>query len=56
MEEAPQPKHFRPGAGTTYQIGRMSMTFKTTAGEGWNAYTVCEAIEPPDPARAIIAT
>jgi hypothetical protein len=32
---------------TTYQLGRMSMTFKTTAGEGWNAYTVCEAIEPP---------
>ena len=47
MENAPRPKHFRPGEGTTYQLGRMSMTFKTTAGEGWNAYTVCEAIEPP---------
>ena len=51
MEDAPRPKHFRPGEGTTYQLGRMSMTFKTTAGEGWNAYTVCEAIERPDPAR-----
>ena len=47
MENAPRPKHFRPGEGTTYQLGRMSMTFKTTAGESWNAYTVCEAIEPP---------
>jgi hypothetical protein len=34
-----QPKHFPPGEG---------MTFKTTAGENWNAYTVCEAIEPPE--------
>ncbi len=25
----------------------MKMTFKTTAGQDWNAYTVCEAIEPP---------
>jgi mannose-6-phosphate isomerase-like protein (cupin superfamily) len=46
MDDAPRPKHFRPGEGTTYQLGRMSMTFKTTAGKGWNAYTVCEAIEP----------
>ena len=26
----------------------MTMTFKTTAVPGWNAYTVCEAIEPPE--------
>ena len=42
------PTHFPPGDGTTYKIGRMTMTFKTTAGENWNAYTVCEAIEPPE--------
>jgi mannose-6-phosphate isomerase-like protein (cupin superfamily) len=42
-----QPTHFQPGEGKTFKIGRMSMTFKTTAGEDWNAYTVCEAVEPP---------
>ena len=42
------PTHFPPGGGTTFKIGRMTMTFKTTAGENWNAYTVCEAIEPPE--------
>jgi mannose-6-phosphate isomerase-like protein (cupin superfamily) len=47
MESTSRPKHFRPGEGTTYKLGRMSMTFKTTATEGWNAYTLCEAIEPP---------
>ena len=24
------------------------MSFKTTASDDWNAYTVCEAIEPPE--------
>ena len=48
MHNAPKSKHFQPGEGTTHQIGRMSMTFKTTAADGWNAYTVCEAIEPPE--------
>jgi mannose-6-phosphate isomerase-like protein (cupin superfamily) len=48
MESAIQPKHFQPGEGKTFKLGRMTMTFKTTAGEGWNAYTVCEAIEPPE--------
>lgn len=24
------------------------MTFETTATQDWNAYTVCEAIEPPE--------
>jgi mannose-6-phosphate isomerase-like protein (cupin superfamily) len=45
---AMQPKHFQPGEGRTFNIGRMGMTFTTTAGENWNAYTVCEAIEPPE--------
>src|SRR5260370_19050693 len=48
MSSAMQPKHFQPGEGKTFKVGRMSMTFKTTAGENWNAYTVCEAIEPPE--------
>jgi mannose-6-phosphate isomerase-like protein (cupin superfamily) len=42
------PTHFKPGEGTTYKLGRMRMTFKTTADETWKAYTVCEAIEPPE--------
>ena len=45
---AMQPKHFLPGEGKTFKIGRMTVTFKTTAGNGWSAYTVCEAIEPPE--------
>ena len=44
MERMLRPEHFRPGEGPTYQLGRMTMTFKTTAGQGWNAYTVCDAI------------
>ena len=47
MQDTLQPRHFQPGEGKTYQVGRMTMTFKTTATAGWNAYTVCEAIEPP---------
>jgi len=43
-----QPRHFQPGEGKTFKIGRMSLTFKTTASDHWNAYTVCEAIEPPE--------
>ena len=43
-----QPTHFQPGEGKIFKIGRMSMTFKSTAGGSWNAYTVCEALEPPE--------
>ncbi len=42
------PTHFKPGEGTSYKLGRMHMTFKTTSDKNWNAYTVCEAIEPPE--------
>ena len=48
MDSTLRPGHFGPGEGATYKVGRMSMTFKTTSGDGWNAYTVCEAIEPPE--------
>jgi mannose-6-phosphate isomerase-like protein (cupin superfamily) len=48
MESTTQPKHFQPGEGKSYKVGRMTMIFKTTAAANWNAYTVCEAIEPPE--------
>jgi mannose-6-phosphate isomerase-like protein (cupin superfamily) len=48
MFEPLRPQRFPAGEGRTFKIGRMSMTFKTTAGENWNAYTVCEATEPPE--------
>ncbi len=48
MDSTQQPRHFQPGEGTSYKLGRMTMTFKTTAAADWNAYTVCEAIEPPE--------
>ncbi len=48
MDQVTQRRHFQPGEGKTFKLGRMTMTFKTTAAEGWNAYTVCEAIEPPE--------
>jgi len=48
MKSAIQPRHFLPGEGQSFKVGRMTMTFKTTAAADWNAYTVCEAIEPPE--------
>ena len=48
MSNAVAPMHFQPGEGRTFKIGRMTMTFKTSAGPNWNAYTVCEAMEPPE--------
>jgi len=48
MESTLQPRHFQSGEGTSYKLGRMTMTFKTTADQDWNAYTLCEAVEPPE--------
>jgi hypothetical protein len=31
MFDATQPTRFQPGEGKTFKVGRMSMTFKTTA-------------------------
>src|SRR5712691_7731010 len=42
-----QPKHFASGEGKTYRLGKISLTFKTTAGDNAGAYTLCEALEPP---------
>jgi len=49
MESTTQAKHFQPGEGKNHKMGRMTMTFKTTASQDWNAYTVCDAIEPAEP-------
>lgn len=48
MNNVIQPRHFQPGEGKTFQLGRMTMTFTTTSENGWSAYTVCEAVEPPE--------
>ncbi len=48
MSTAAQAKHFRPGEGRTYQLGRITLTFKTTGEDNAGAYTLCEAIEPPE--------
>ncbi len=47
MTIASQPRHFSPGEGKTFKLGRMTLTFKTTAADNDGAYTLCEAIEPP---------
>ena len=39
--------HFRTGEGKTFQLGRIALTFKTSAADTGGAYTLCEAIEPP---------
>lgn len=39
----PLPKHVPVGAGTIYQLGRLTLTVKISEA----AYTLCEAIEPP---------
>lgn len=47
MNPAVQPTHFAPGEGRVYQLGRMTLTFTTTAEHNAGGYTLCEAIEPP---------
>lgn len=47
MNSAVQPRHFLPGEGQVYKVGRITMTFKTTAEHNSGGYTLCEAIEPP---------
>ena len=43
---ARDPKHFAPLEGRTYQLGRLTVTFKTTAEDTAGAYTLCESFEP----------
>ncbi len=47
MTIAAEPRHFSPGDGKTCKLGRMTLTFKTTAADNAGAYTLCETIEPP---------
>ena len=42
-----EPRHIPSGEGKTCQLGRITLTFKTGAADT-GAYTLCEAIEPPD--------
>jgi mannose-6-phosphate isomerase-like protein (cupin superfamily) len=48
-----QARHVRPGDGKAYQLGRITLTFKTGAAETGGAYTLCEAIEPPGAAAGL---
>ena len=48
MTAAARPKHFPPGSGKTYTLGRITLTFKMTAADNAGAYTLCETLEPPD--------
>ncbi len=50
---AVQARHHRPGDGKTYQLGRITLTFKAGAAETGGAYTLCEAIEPPGAAASL---
>lgn len=47
MGTTAQPKHFLPGAGKTFQLGRITLTFKTTAEDNGGAYSLFESVEPP---------
>jgi mannose-6-phosphate isomerase-like protein (cupin superfamily) len=42
------PKHFRAGEGRIYQLGRITLAFKAGAADTGGAYTLCEAVEPPE--------
>jgi mannose-6-phosphate isomerase-like protein (cupin superfamily) len=53
MTMAALARHFRPGDGKTYQLGRITLTFKTSAADTGGAYTLCKAIEPPDAAAGL---
>jgi len=41
------PRYFPLGEGKRYQLGRITLTFKTSATDTGSAYTLCEAVEPP---------
>ena len=43
---ARDPRHFASLEGRTYQLGRLTVTFKTTAEDTAGAYTLCESFEP----------
>jgi mannose-6-phosphate isomerase-like protein (cupin superfamily) len=47
MDTTAQPRHFGPGVGKTFQLGRITLTFKTTAEDNGGAYSLFESVEPP---------
>jgi mannose-6-phosphate isomerase-like protein (cupin superfamily) len=47
VASTPTPRHFVPNEGNTYKLGRMTLTFKTTAADNAGAYTLLDASEPP---------
>jgi mannose-6-phosphate isomerase-like protein (cupin superfamily) len=53
MIMAVEARHFRPGDGKTFQLGRITLTFKVSAAETDGAYTLCEAVEPPGAAAGL---
>ena len=46
MTTTAQPKHIPRGEGKTYQLGRLTLTVKTSGADNAAAYTLCEAFEP----------
>jgi mannose-6-phosphate isomerase-like protein (cupin superfamily) len=42
------PQYFASGEGKSYQLGRITLTFKTSAIDTGGACTLCEAVEPPN--------
>ncbi len=53
MTDAVQPRFFPSGTGKVFQIGRMTMSFTTTAEHNGGGYTLCEALEPPQSGAAL---
>ena len=47
MTTGTQPRHFPQSGGKRYQLGRITLSFKTSAADTGGAYSLCEAIEPP---------
>jgi quercetin dioxygenase-like cupin family protein len=47
VTHAPGHRHFPPNEGNSFTLGRITVTFKTTAADNAGAYTLLEAIEPP---------
>jgi quercetin dioxygenase-like cupin family protein len=47
MSEPARPRHFRPMAGQTYQLGPMTLAFKPGEAEVGGAYSMIESMEPP---------
>ncbi len=43
---AVEARHIRSVDGRTFQLGRITPTFKASVAETGGAYTLCEAIEP----------